>query len=448
MEDPEAYLRALPDRLAQAREEDPLPVVRFSLEAVANSFVVLGLLPAQRAEEILAERRPVLEAAGVRVGREIGELGVSPDTRGFEEARAVGSDSPRWIPLAAAAGPVRCRLRRHDLVITWATVRPDGILARYHGDVREMDRLEMRAVVGEVAEDITELLIIDGSGAMYLVSADNVQGVISGRPGASGETLWVAEGDFLAVPAVGAAGSGGGRPAGRWLEISTGSGQPVRIEISPPGPVSMGTTETPWPTPAECYLAELAPPAPDWSIASAETGTVGLDTAGIVAAVAEALLAVGALPPDSPLLTSIRGSVHSDWHMALWGRLTTLVDTRAGPVGASVACPAVRLPFEQATAVIEAVTAREDLVSVYLYGYPWASGVFWPMITPCFRVTAVDDTGVEHEGQPGSGSESPTHEGIGAFYFWPPVAPEARQLRVTVSTLWEAAWALIDIPGR
>jgi hypothetical protein len=41
----------------------PLPVARFSLEAVANAFVILGLLAAQRAEEILAAQRPVLEAA-------------------------------------------------------------------------------------------------------------------------------------------------------------------------------------------------------------------------------------------------------------------------------------------------------------------------------------------------------------------------------------------------
>jgi hypothetical protein len=43
---------------------------------------------------------------------------------------------------------------------------------------------------------------------------------------------------------------------------------------------------------------------------------------------------------------------------------------------------------------------------------------------------------------------SDVHEGSGAFWFWPPVGPQARQLRVTVSTLWEAAWALVDIPGR
>ena len=65
-----------------------------------------------------------------------------------------------------------------------------------------------------------------------------------------------------------------------------------------------------------------------------------------------------------------------------------------------------------------------------------------------FRVTAVDDTGAEHEGGPGNSSGSPAHEGSGTFWFWPPVDPQARQLRVTVSTLWEAAWALVDIPGR
>ena len=41
-------------------------VARLSVEAVANAFVVLGLLAAARAEEILAAQRPVLEAAGFR----------------------------------------------------------------------------------------------------------------------------------------------------------------------------------------------------------------------------------------------------------------------------------------------------------------------------------------------------------------------------------------------
>jgi hypothetical protein len=455
MEDPEAYLRALTAPLARAREGEPLPVVRFSLEAVANAFVMLGLLPAARAEEILAAQRPVLEAAGFRVGLAIGELSVSPGARGLQEARAAGADSLRSIPLAVAAGPVRGRLRGHDLVITWATLTPEGIRLRYHGDAREGDRRGAGAIgreiteeIEEITEEITELSVTDDTGRTYLVPAAHVHCVMSGRRSASGGTLWIPEGEFLAVPASGEAGSRGGRPAVRWLEFSAGSGQPIRVEIPSPGSVPTGTAELPWPTPAECYLAALAPPAPDWSIGSFETGTVKLDIAGIVAAVAGALLAVGALPPDSAVLTGTPDRAYSDWRMALSDRQLTLMDTWAGPGQASGAGLAVRLPFEQAAAVIENITAREDMVSVQLYGYPWVIGGSFPMITPCFRVTAVDDTGAEHEGEPGNASEWPTHEGSGTFWFSPPVAPQAKQLRVTVSTLWEAAWAVIDIPGR
>ena len=448
MEDPGAYLRAITAPLARAREGSPFPVARLSLEAVANAFVVLGLLPAARAGEILAAQRPVLEAAGFRVGREIGELSVNPGTRSFQEAQAAVLDSPRQIPLAVAAGPVRCRLRRHDLAITWATLTPEGIRLRYHGDARDGDRDLARALAGEITEDITELSITDNAGRTYRVPAANVPGTISGQCSASGETRWIPEGEFLAEPVRGEAGSQGDGPAVQWLEFLAASGPPVRVEIPSAAAVPTGTAEPSWPTPAECYLDQLAPPDHDWSIGSFETGTVELDTAAIVAAVADALLAVGALPPDSAVLTGVTDRVRPDWHLALSDRQRALMDPWASPGQASGADLAVRLPLERATAVIESISAREDMVSVQLYGHPWIVEEYWPMIAPCFRVTAVDDTGAEHEGGLDSSSGSPAHEGSGAFWFWPPVDPQARQLRVTVSTLWEAAWALIDIPGR
>ena len=111
MEDPEAYLRALTAPLAAAREGSPLPVVRFSLEAVANAFVILGLLHAARAGEILAVQRPVLQAAGFRVGLAMGELSVSPGARGLQQARAAARTACsgfRWrlppVPCAAGSG--------------------------------------------------------------------------------------------------------------------------------------------------------------------------------------------------------------------------------------------------------------------------------------------------------------------------------------------------------
>jgi hypothetical protein len=181
MEDPEAYLRALTARLGSARDGGPLPVVRFSLEAVANAFVMLGLLPAARAGEILAAQRSVLEAAGFRVGLEIGELSVGPGARGFQEARAAGADSLQRIPLAVAAGPVRCPLRGDGLAVTSATLTPEGIWLRYCGDPRESDRHGANALIEEIHEKITELSVTDDSGGTYEVPPGNLPGAISGQ---------------------------------------------------------------------------------------------------------------------------------------------------------------------------------------------------------------------------------------------------------------------------
>jgi len=60
-------------------------------------------------------------------------------------------------------------------------------------------------------------------------------------------------------------------------------------------------------------------------------------------------------------------------------------------------------------------------------------------------VRAIDDAGDEHEGIAGGGQVSPSHQGSGGFWFWPPVDPARKSLRVTVSTLWEAAWGRVAL---
>ena len=111
------------------------------------------------------------------------------------------------------------------------------------------------------------------------------------------------------------------------------------------------------------------------------------------------------------MLTGIRDRVHSHWRLALSDRQLALTQTLAGNVRTTGAGLAVRLPFNQATALIENITAQEDMVPVRLYGHPWVVTGSWPMITPCFRVTAVDDTGVHHEGEPGDAKRVPLHPG-------------------------------------
>ena len=194
MEDPEAYLRATTAPLGRVR---------------------VGLLPAARAGEILAAPRPALEAAAFRIGREIGELSIGPGTRSFLQMRTAALDRPRQLPLAVAAGPVRGGLRRHDLTITFATLTPEGIQLRYHGDARDGDRDLARALVTEITEDVAELTVTDDSGGTYRVPAAHVPGTICGHSSASGETRWIPAGELLAVPVRGEASPrSGGPPSG------------------------------------------------------------------------------------------------------------------------------------------------------------------------------------------------------------------------------------------
>jgi len=75
----------------------------------------------------------------------------------------------------------------------------------------------------------------------------------------------------------------------------------------------VGRSDPPWPTPAECYLAALAPVT---SISIETSGTVAEagpeETAKIVATVADSLIAVGALPVTSTLLREFPGCADSD----------------------------------------------------------------------------------------------------------------------------------------
>jgi hypothetical protein len=285
---------------------------------------------------------------------------------------------------------------------------------------------------------MSQISVTDDAGRLYDLTVELVGW---GRDLSRGEQEW--HGQVLLDPAP------SGPPA--WLEFTpAGEGASGRIELLPPARVPVGTSEPSWPTPADGYLAELATVTSD-SISisdSVSESTAGpKDMAEIVATVADSLLAVGALPVTSILLRKIPGSRAPAWQHPLvhrWGRRAHQHATgfRAAEHRGLVA----RLPLEHATAVIESVSAQGELVGVQVYGHPWGMGEYWPMITPCFQVHAVDDAGNEHDGMPGDWQGFPGNEGHGSFFFWPPVDPARKSIRVTVSTLWEAAWAEIELP--
>ena len=121
--------------LEGARPGEPLPGVPFSHEAVANAFVMLGLLPEARAEEILAGYRAGLEAKGFKFGVLTGELSVRPGAHGYQDAQATGRSDLTEIPLAAAAGPVPLPVPggHTELNLSWATLTPGGAKLRLAG---------------------------------------------------------------------------------------------------------------------------------------------------------------------------------------------------------------------------------------------------------------------------------------------------------------------------
>jgi len=443
-EDPEAFLRAMVTPLRTVRPGGSLPGVPFSREAVANAFVMLGLLPEARAEEILAEHRRELEARGFRRGVLTGELSVRPGAHGYQDALASSRDDLTQIPLAVAAGPVPMAFGGTELSMIWTTLTPGGVKLHLDAITRDDAQPPQRphqVLPGQrpLSVDIgSGLSLTDDLGRTYRLRPAGMQGSQAGP----GRRRW--SGTMLAEPQP--AGSAADRTAAyqavRWLEFGPAGSQPVRVVMPPPVPAGTGQAEPPWPTPAECYLADLAS-VTSMSIGSAG-GTVELDTGQITAAVADALLWVGALPSDSSVLTDRTGS--RGWQEELaqrWGGRAWQRERDGEPARAGLG---VALPLRQATAVIESITAHDELVSIQLYGHPWVSGEYWPMITPCFEVRAVDDAGGEHRGMRSSGGGSP--EATFRFWFWPPVPVAARRIRVIVSTLWEAAWAEIDIPGR
>lgn len=304
-EDPEAFLRAMMAPLSAARRGEPLPGVPFSQEAAANAFVMLGLLPEPRAEEILAEYRTGLEAKGFRFGVLTGELSVRPGAHGFQDAQAVGRDSLTRIPLAVAAEMMPIALDGMELSLTGATLTPGGMRLGFRATGQLDSGMSgqpgrpYRVPPGQqLAEKIQAgVPVTDNLGQKYRLRPVRGRSTVpSGRPGQPA-ARW--DGEMLAEPQRRAAGLATAEGV-RWLDFAPASGPAVRLVMPAPDRVAMGTADPPWPTPAECYLAELAA-VTSMSI-GASGGTVELDTAQIVAVVADALLWAGALPPDSALL--------------------------------------------------------------------------------------------------------------------------------------------------
>ena len=435
---PEDCLRSLAAKaLLWAHPNRPLFPDSLRLMAVANAFVMLGLLPEPRAEAVLAEHKSALEGMGFgdTWGVTEGELTVRSGADGYWKSRMAGPGGLREVPLLVAVAGVCCPTSVAEVCFEWVKLTSTGWRLSFRATAPDPDPYRNSPAPDAMDRAMSEISFTDDAGQSHDLRAE---GVGWSRDLSLGEQEWHGHVVVARDPA--------SKPA--WFELApTIGGASGRVVLPSPAQVPVGRSDPPWPTPAECYLAALAPGT---SISIEASGTVAEagpeETAEIVAAVADSLIAVGALPVTSTLLREVPGSAPG-WHAALahrWGRRAHQQAARC--LAAEHRRLVVQLPLEHATAVIESVSARDDLVSIQLYGHPWVWGEYWPMIAPCFQIRAVDDAGNEHEGMRGDWRGFPGDEGSGYFWFWPPVPLARKSIRVTVTTLWEAAWADIELP--
>ena len=432
---PEDCLRSLAADALRWAPHRPLFPVSLGLMAVANAFVMLGLLPEPRAEAVLADHKSALERMGLGStwGVTKGELTVQPGAHEYWQSRMAGPGGLHEVPLLVATDGVCCPISVADVCFEWVKLTSKGWQLSFRATAPDPggNPPAPDAVMGQA---MSEISLTDDSGQSHALHAEDVGWA---RSLDRQEQEWHGHVLVARTPA--------NKPA--WFELApTIAGTPGRVALPPPAVVPVGTSDPQWPAPAECYLAALAT-VTSYSIGdSISESTAGPeDTAEIVATVADSLIAVGALPVTSALLRQFPAA-GAGWHAQLAQRWGRRAHQAARFRAAEHRRLAVRLPLAHATAVLESVSAQGELVSIRLYGHPWVMGEYWPMITPCFQVRAVDDAGTEHEGMPGDWRGYPGSEGSGHFWFWPPVPPARNSIRVTVSTLWAAAWADIELP--
>lgn len=434
---PEDCLRSLAaEALLWAHSSRPLFPMSLGLMAVANAFVMLGLLPEPQAEGVLADHKSALERMGLgnTWGVTKGELTVRPGAHQYWQSRMAGPGALRQVPLLAAAAGVCCPTSVAEVCFEWVKLTSKGWQLSFRATAPDPGGSPPAPDV-VMGQAMSEILLTDDAGQSHSLRAEDVSW---GRRRDQQEQEWHGRVLVARDPA--------SKPA--WFELApTIGGASGRVALPAPAQVPVGRSDPPWPTPAECYLVALAPVTTISIGTSSAVAEAGLEeTAEIIATVADSLIAVGALPVNSTLLREFPVS-GPGWHVQLahrWGRRAHQQAARFR--AAEHRRLVVQLPLEHATAVIESVSAQNDLVSIQLYGHPWVMGEYPPMITPCFQVRAVDDAGNEHEGMPGDWQGFPGDEGSGSFWFWPPVPSARKSIRVTVSTLWEAAWADIELP--
>src|SRR5215475_2728156 len=246
--DPEDRLRSLAARaLLWARPGRPLFPGSLRLMAVANAFVMLGLLPEPRAEAILADHRSALERKGLgnTWGVAKGELTVRPGAHEYWQSRMAGRGDLREIPLLVAAAGVCCPTSVAEVCFEWVRLTSKGLQLTFRATAPDPGGNPPAPHVA-MGQAMSEISLTDDAGQSHDLRAEGVGW--SRRLDRHGQE-WHGCVLIAQDPA--------GQPA--WVELAPAiAGTSGRVALPPPAVIPVGASDPPWPTPAECYLAALA----------------------------------------------------------------------------------------------------------------------------------------------------------------------------------------------
>jgi hypothetical protein len=314
------YLRFLAGQIiARAGPGEEFLVAWAELQAVANAYVMLGLLTGPEAATVL---KPAGEALTGR-GMPRSWLDAWSGGDDYRQLRSSGREGLSWLPRAVAVSPARLAVGSADVRFEWLRLSRAGVRFQVQATAAGPG-LPPRAGLA-----LSGVSLADDAGQRYQMYWDGGSGT---------SRLWV--GDVVAP----------GEPPGdvAWLELRAGgSAADLRLGVPPPLPVQAGTADPPWPTAAECYLDLLEAQDPPQAIGRSRGRHVA-------AAVAAALLYAGAIPADSPLLTRVLGRDKRSAHPVLPTTWPTPVRRDTPPQMRIAICAA--LPFSGAAVVIEGLS--------------------------------------------------------------------------------------------
>lgn len=463
--EPEECLRSLVDEaLQRAQAGAQVLHCTLSVRATANAFVLLGLISEQQADKVLFDYQGGLQQKGLGTswGLTDGELPAHSGAELVYQARAGGppalTDVPEVMAPARVEFPATLSGLPGDLRLEWVKLADGQWRISFRASAKDPGGQPDRPSV-VMREALGMLRVTDETGHRYRPRVENVtwDRIPISRQEWRGELVADQNPDA---------------PSPAWLRIASaesGAAETIALaqadgqdgpQAGPDATIVMGTTSPRWATAAEGYLEALG------QVGTVKVGWTDVEpakTAEIVAIVADCLLAVGALAPYSQLLVTPppadtappgdTGPAAATGQSPSWrAELAARRASRAHLGGVATSAEAVHrvllaeLPLTHARVVIERVTqAAGGLVAVTLHGSPWVPSSPWPVIAPCFTVSATDDNSNKYEGVLEGFSGTGTGTGHGTFFFWPPLSEAARSLTVTVATLWEAATAEIPV---